>query len=360
VRWHFTDRLPPSAAANVSPQGLASSRSGTSIAGHRLRSTALLPTPLHRLDNLSEELGGPEIWIKRDDCTGLAGGGNKARKLIWLMADALEADVDVILTAGAPQSNHARQTAAAAAMLGLRCELVLQRGVPNRTLDYERCGNLLLDRIFGATIAFVSAEVDPVSAMAVRAQELITDGLRPYVIPPGGSNVVGALGYVECAAELTGQFAEAEIKPDTIVHASGSGGTQAGLIFGTHLAGQSTVICGISVGASQGEQVGKVGQLLDGLAAEHNVSLPGPLVIVDDSYVGAGYGQPTPACIAAVRMVARLEGVLLDPVYTGKAMAFLIDAISRSPETLGQTVIFLHTGGAHALHAYPEDFTALD
>ena len=306
---------------------------------------------------LSDALGGPQIWIKRDDCTGLAGGGNKARKLVWLMFDAAAQGADVILTSGAPQSNHARQTAAAAAMFGLRCELILQRGVPNRTLDYERCGNVLLDHIFGARITFVDADADPAAYAAARAQELSADGCRPYVIPAGGSNVVGALGYVDCAAEMASQFVDADITPDTIVHASGSGGTQAGLIFGLQLVGNDSSVRGVSVGASRNEQAAKVEHLLNGLAEAHEASLGPHQVRVEDTYIGAGYGQPTAACIAAVRMVARLEGVLLDPVYTGKAMAYLIDAVSHFPESLGQTVIFLHTGGAHALHAYPEDFT---
>jgi L-cysteate sulfo-lyase len=360
VEAHSPDHPLPTAVQSGLSRGPTITRLESSTTGRRLRSTALLPTPLHRLDKLSDALGGPQIWMKRDDCTGLAGGGNKARKLIWLMADASAQGADVVLTTGAPQSNHARQTAAAAAMSGLRCELILQRGVPNRTLDYERCGNVLLDHIFGARITFVDADADPAAVAAARAQELSAEGLRPYVIPAGGSNVTGALGYVDCAAEMASQFIDANITPNTIVHATGSGGTQAGLIYGMQLVDNNSSICGVSVGAERTEQVAKVEHLLIGLAEEHGVSPTPQQVIVDDTYIGAGYGQPTPACIAAVRTVARLEGVLLDPVYTGKAMAFLLDAIYRSPESLGQTVVFLHTGGAHALHAYPDDFTERD
>lgn len=274
----------------------------------RLCASAVLPTPLHRLDRLSALLGGPQIWIKRDDSIGVAGGGNKVRKLSWLMADAIRRGTDLVITSGSPQSNHARQTAAVAAMCGLGCELVLQRGVPHRTAEYERCGNILLDRIFGADITFAAGEADVDAVIAARARALAEAGARAYVIPAGGSNALGAMGYVDCAAELGRQFSTESISPDTIVHATGSGSTQAGLVFGLHAAGVAAQVHGISVGAPREEQALKVGRLLRDLAQDHGIApISGP-VTVDDRYIGGGYGQPTAAGIAAVRTVARLEG----------------------------------------------------
>lgn len=334
----------------------ASSPSRVAVDSHRLRAATALPTPLHRLERLSELLGGPEIWIKRDDCTGLAGGGNKARKLLRLMADAIDRDAEVVLTAGSPQSNHARQTAAAAAALGLRCELFLQRGVPGRAVEYERCGNALLDRILGADITFVDADTDVAGFMSARAQRLEAEGSRAYLIPAGGSNALGATGYVDCATELAAQFAAEQIRPTAVLHATGSGGTQAGLIFGLSAAGINADVYGVSVGAPQAEQAGKVERLLHEMAGPAGITPAEWPITVDDNYIGDGYGQPTPEGIAAVRTVAQLEGILLDPVYTGKAMAALIDRIRQSPDMLGDTVVFLHTGGAAALHGYPADF----
>lgn len=345
----MTNKSPTDSPTSTAARATAVSR--------RLCTRAVLPTPLQRLDKLSDLLGGPEIWIKRDDCTGLAGGGNKVRKLVWLIADAVIRAADLVITSGAPQSNHARQTAAAAAMCGLGCELILQRGVAHRTAEYERCGNILLDHIFGADITFVAADADVNGTITARLHALADAGVRAYVIPAGGSKALGAKGYVDCAAELGRQFSTERIRPDTILHATGSGGTQAGLIFGLHTAGIATQVRRISIAAPRDEQTLEVKLLLHDLARDREAAPVSWPVTVDDRYIGGGYGQPTSEGVAAVRTVAMLEGVLLDPVYTGKAMAALIDAVQKTPSLLGDTVVFLHTGGAHALHGYPADFS---
>lgn len=317
---------------------------------------AHLPTPLEPLERLSGELGGPRIYVKRDDCTGLAGGGNKTRKLEFLLADAVRLGADTILTAGAVQSNHARQTAAACAKLGLRYELFLQRSVPSRGQNYERSGNLLLERIAGAEVHVLSGEADAGAAMEARSSALREEDRRPYVIPVGGSNAIGALGYVECARELFAQATEMGVEIDAIVHASASRGTQAGLAVGLAELEVPTRLMGISVSSS----VATARTSIERIAAAACESLGRPArfaeIEVDDRFVGEGYGVPTPGGISAIELLARLEGLLLDPVYTGKAMAGLIEMVREGRFAPYENVVFLHTGGWPALFAYQEEF----
>ncbi|MBT9385424.1 D-cysteine desulfhydrase family protein [Pseudooceanicola sp. CBS1P-1] len=310
---------------------------------------AQLPTPLERLGRLSEVLGA-EIWMKRDDLTGFAAGGNKVRKLEYLMHAALAAGADTVLTSGALQSNHARQTAAAAARLGLKSVLVLAEAVPNRSAAYGRGGNLVLDRLVGADIRRVPAGQDAAPVITRTIAALEAEGRKVFVIPVGGSNVTGALGYARAAQELEGQASALGLRPDRIITASGSAGTQAGLVLGTAIP-----VLGISVSSSAGELSAKVAGLIAEAVQSHGFGdASGRAVQVDDSQVGPGYGQPTAEMIEAVTLLAQLEGIFLDPVYSGKAMAGLI-AMARAGQLPGTTV-FLHTGGSPALFAYDEIF----
>jgi L-cysteate sulfo-lyase len=316
---------------------------------------AHLPTPLEPLERLSRELGGPWIWIKRDDCTGLAGGGNKTRKLEFLLGDALVRGADTVMTVGAVQSNHARQTAAACARLGLRCELFLKESAPGRGESYGYSGNVLLDRILGAKLHIIPGASNAETAMEERAEALRGEGRRPYAIPVGGSNAVGALGYVECARELYTQAHEMSLRIDALVHASASHGTQAGLAVGLAASGAEARLLGVGVSGSAQQARANV-ERIAGATSERLGSPPRFAEIeVDDSFLGEGYGIPTPEGLAAIRLLARLEGFLLDPVYTGKAMAGLIAMIREDRFSDEQNVVFLHTGGWPALFAYEEE-----
>jgi L-cysteate sulfo-lyase len=325
----------------------------------RLR-IAHAPTPLEPLRRLSEMLGGPDLWIKRDDCTGLATGGNKTRKLEYLMADALAQGADTVITQGATQSNHARQTAAIAARLGLQCHLILEDRTGYRHGDYRNSGNVFLDRLFDARLSEVPAGTDMDAAMAQLAGRLRGDGRKPYVIPGGGSNAIGALGYVTCALELVEQANNAGLAIDALVTATGSAGTQAGLVAGLEGARAGIPVLGIGVRAARPAQEEKVYQLAAQTAELLGVAgaVARETVVANCDYVGAGYGVPTPAMIEAVTMVARAEGILLDPVYSGKAMAGLVDLIRGGHFRKVQKVVFLHTGGAVGLYGYLHAFGA--
>lgn len=316
------------------------------------------PTPLEPMPNLSRVLGGPALWIKRDDCTGLATGGNKTRKLEYLIGEALARDADVVITQGATQSNHARQTAAAAAKFGLACEILLEDRTGYTHDDYRKSGNVVLDRLLGAAVRHVPRDTDMDAAMATLAAELRAQGRRPYVIPGGGSNPVGALGYVTCALELAEQANVAGLDIDLLVHATGSTGTQAGLLAGFEGARAGIPVLGIGVRAPQPVQEEKVYALAAKTA--ELLGVPGAVlrerVVANCDYVGAGYGIPTPGMIEALELVARHEGILLDPVYSGKAMAGLIDLIRKGRFKAGQNIVFLHTGGAVGLFGYVHAF----
>ncbi|MGK9236654.1 D-cysteine desulfhydrase [Inquilinus limosus] len=316
------------------------------------------PTPLEPLPRLTEALGGPQLWVKRDDCTGLALGGNKARKLEFLLGEALAQGADTIVTAGGPQSNHARQTAAAAARLGLHCILVLTDAVPGRDPAYHGNGNLLLDGLFGARIELLPGTADADAEMARVAERCRAEGRRPYVVPIGGSNALGLMGYVDAARELIGQARQQGVAFTHVALASGSGGTQAGLALGLALGGSAAPAVGYCISRTSGEQRPKVAGLLQ--AGADLLGIPAPLspedLVLEDGVVGDGYGLPTPGMIEAVRLVAAQEGLLLDPVYTGKAMAGLIAGIRSGRYRPDDVVVFLHTGGAPGLFGYPDSF----
>lgn len=315
---------------------------------------AHLPTPLEYLPRLTTHLGGPKIYVKRDDCTGLGTGGNKTRKLEFLMADALEKGATAVITQGAVQSNHARQTAAAAAKLGLKCELVLEERVAQATDTYLESGNVLLDRLFGAGLRNVAAGTDMDAAMEAVAAELKRDGETPYIIPGGGSNPVGALGYVDCALELIAQANRERIVLDHVVHASGSAGTQAGLVVGLKASHAEVPLLGIGVNAGREIQEQRVFDLA--LSTAELVGAPGAVtrkdVIANCDYVGGGYGVTTEAMNEAVLLLARLEGLLFDPVYSGKALAGMIDLIGQRFFDAAASIVFIHTGGSAGLFAY--------
>ncbi len=316
-------------------------------------SVAHLPTPLEEMPRLSEALGGPRLLVKRDDQTGLATGGNKVRKLEFLVADALEKGADTIITAGAAQSNHARQTAAAAARSGLGCCLVLTGQSPSRWN-----GNLLLDDLLGAEIRW-AGERDRSQVMEEVAQEMTRLGRRPYIIPIGGSNPVGAAGYVAAMLELMEQLAERDLRVDRLVFPTGSGGTHAGMMVGGKALGFAGQIEGISVGSTKEALKATLGELVADTAASLglDLSFASEDFIVHDDYLGEGYARIGPPEREAIRLAARTEGLLVDPVYTGRALAGLIDLIRRDVFGPDETVLFWHTGGIPALFAYADELS---
>jgi len=311
------------------------------------------PTPLEPLERLTKHLGGPQLWVKRDDCTGLALGGNKVRKLEFLLAEALADGADTVITVGGIQSNHARQTAAGAARLGLRCELVLPRLVDRDDPLYEANGNLLLDHLLGAHVHVV-ADAD---AAAVRVADLLEEaaarGAKAAFFPSGGSTPTGALGYVRAAEELVAQCRAAEIAPARVVVATSTGGTVAGLVTGFSGLQSPIHVTGVAVYDDAEATRGRVDALVGETATLLGVERPegGRIDIVNDQ-LGPGYGLPTDAMREALALCARLEGLLLDPVYSGKAMAGLIDLVRRREIDASTSAVFWHTGGTPALFAY--------
>lgn len=320
---------------------------------------AHLPTPLEPMKNLSRLLDGPNLWIKRDDCTGLAGGGNKTRKLEFLMADAEATGADTIITQGAVQSNHARQTAAIAARMGYQCHLLLENRTESQDSDFLGNGNVLLDEMYGAQLQRFVGGTDMNEQMAQLAQRLQGEGRKPYIIPGGGSNRIGALGYANAAIELVTQSNDMGLKVDHIVHATGSAGTQAGLVAGLTAVHAGIPVLGISVRAERAAQEENVYRL----AAEtadyigSAAALTRAHVVANSDYVGDGYGVPTDAMIEAVTLTARHESILLDPVYSGKGMAGLIDQVRQGAFQTDENVVFIHTGGAQALFGYRDLFS---
>jgi len=311
-------------------------------------SIAHLPTPLEPLPRLTAQMGGPELWIKRDDQTGLATGGNKARKLEYLVADALAQGADTLITAGAAQSNHARQTAAAAAKFGLARTLVLRGKEP-----LQMQGNLLLDRLLGAEVVWAGNQ--PLAeAMSRVAEELQAAGLHPYVVPYGGSNPIGASGYVAAMEELLAQCAERDLHLDHVVLPSSSGGTQAGWVVGARVLGYEGRILGISVDPPAGPLRRRLADLATA-TADHlglGITFAPEDFAVNDGYLGGGYGVVGELEREAIRTLACTEGVLLDPVYTGRAFGGLLDLIRRSVFRPGERVLFWHTGGTAGLFGY--------
>ena len=317
------------------------------------------PTPIEPMLRLTEHLGGPRLSIKRDDCTGLATGGNKTRKLEFLVGEALKANADMLVTQGAVQSNHVRQTAAAACHVGLKCHAVLERRVPGRAASYEETGNVFLDKVFGATQEFRPAGLDMNAEAEAVVERLRAEGHRPYFIPGGGSNAIGALGYASCAQEIAKQCRDSGQKFDWLVMGTGSTGTQAGLVAGFHTIGYDLPVMGVSVRQPHDRQVNAV----FGLTQKTLETLGGPAIasskiLVDDRYVGDGYGIPAESTLEAITLTARQEGILLDPVYSAKGMAGLIGMVRQGFFKTTDNVLFLHTGGSTALFAYEEQILA--
>ncbi len=306
---------------------------------------AFLPTPLHRLPNLSSKLG-VDLWTKRDDLTGLAFGGNKTRKLQWLVRDAQDAGASALITTGAPQSNHCRQTAAAARLAGMKCSLVVGGNGPR-----DWTGNILLDRILGADIHWVNGGCR-YSVMDTVADKVRSEGGVPYLIPLGGSNALGAAAYIEATYELASQ---AEGTFDFIVFATSSGGTQTGIAAGVRQLDWPTCVLGISVEHSAEVVRKKVRDLWDESFEVwgHAPTSVGP-IHVNDSFLGLGYAKPAAAEYEAIRIFAQEEGLILDPVYTGRAAAGLMDLVRTGKIQSGSRVLFWHTGGTPALFAYAD------
>ena len=322
-------------------------------------SLAHLPTPLEFLPRLTEHLGGPNIFVKRDDCTGLATGGNKTRKLEYAMGQAVEQGADTIVTVGAVQSNHVRQTAAAACKLGMRCELLFERRVVDAGELYMNSGNVFLDRIYGANIREYDKGTDFDLEMEKVAGEIRAAGGSPYLIPGGASNPVGALGYVNCAIELLEQANEQGIEIDHIVHATGSAGTQAGMIVGLRAMGSRVPLLGIGVNVDRETQAERVVKLA--LETADYIGESGAVteddIVANCDYVGEGYGVPTRAMNDAVLLLARLEGLLFDPVYSGKALSGMIDLVRNGHLADAGNIVFVHTGGSAALFAYADQLS---
>jgi L-cysteate sulfo-lyase len=315
---------------------------------------AHLPTPLEKLDRLSKELGGPEIWIKRDDCTGLSTGGNKTRKLEFLMAEAQAQGAECVMTQGATQSNHARQTAAFAAKLGMDCHLLLEDRTGYSEVAYKQNGNVLLDVLHGASFETKAAGLDMNAELEQTAKQRRDEGQTVYTIPGGGSNPTGALGYVNCALELVAQANERSLTIDHLVHATGSAGTQAGLVVGLKAMNAGIPLLGIGVRAAKEKQEENVFNLALATAEKLGCSsvVDRKDVVANTDYIGEGYGFPADDTVEAIRMFAQLESILLDPVYSGKGAAGLIDLIRKGHFTKGERVVFLHTGGSAALFGY--------
>ena len=312
------------------------------------------PTPLERLDNLTRTLDGPEIWIKRDDCTVVATGGNKVRKLEWLIGEAKAQGATHVVTQGAVQSNHVRQTAAVARKVGMTCTALLEHRVETNDRDYLGSGNVLLDKLFGCHIEYRAASLDMNAEAENKGAALRAAGEQVYVIPGGGSNKVGALGYVSCAQELMQQADEIGLRIDRIVTATGSAGTHAGLLVGLEGINAHVPVLGIGVRLPRDRQEENVHRLAQETAQYVGIGagVPRQAVVANCDYVGAGYGIPTEAMRDAVQMLAQQEGILLDPVYSGKAMAGMIDLIRKRVLPKNETVVFLHTGGAVGLFGY--------
>ncbi|HEY4344577.1 MAG TPA: D-cysteine desulfhydrase family protein [Parvibaculum sp.] len=321
---------------------------------------AHLPTPLTEMLRLRAALGPncPRLFIKRDDCTGLAGGGNKTRKLEFLIGEAIAEGCDTIVTTGALQSNHARQTAAAANAAGLRATLVLMDMVPYEGSAYHRSGNRLLDDILGAEIKIIPPGADAGAYFKQVMGEIEAEGRKAYFTPAGGSTVVGSLGYAAAYVEIADELAARNLGKARIVHASSSGGTQAGLVAAQALRPDGPAVHGINVYRLDTDQMkADIGKLAAATAKKLGVAAPGPdAVILEDGFVGARYGVPTPKMVEAVELMARTEGILLDPVYTGKGMAGFLSLIARGAFPKDETLVFLHTGGMPGLFAYEGEF----
>lgn len=311
------------------------------------------PTPLQRAERLEKALGAnsPRIFIKRDDLTGLAYGGNKTRKLEYLVAEAITQQATVLVTAGAVQSNHARQTAAAAVLAGMKSHLIL-----DARYGHLKGGNLLIDQLLGAEIVFVDGDEERVAYTAKVPELLAEQGERAYMIPIGGSTPLGSLGYVRAAHELNTQLIELGVDADVLYYTSGSQGTAAGLIAGSMVFNTSWNALGIGITSDEEHLRAAAAPLTQATLdlMEAGLTLDPESIPIDDSFVGDGYGISTEASVAALRLVAQTEAILLDPVYTSKPMAALIAHVREGRYTPDQSVVFLHSGGAPAIFVHEE------
>lgn len=311
-------------------------------------------TPIEKLPRFSKAIDGPDIYIKRDDLLGLTAGGNKTRKLEFLVADALKKGADTLITSGAVQSNHCRLTLSAAVKEGMNCRLVLNELIPG-SYDPEAGGNIFLFHLLGTENIEVVSHEEALNAAVERNMKLLSEeGRTGYVIPMGGSNPIGATGYVACAQEIQDQIFNLSIPMDAVVCASGSSGTQAGLVTGMVGCNMNIPVIGINVGVKEKGQADAVYELVTETAEHLGIStdIPRSAVICFDDYMGPGYSLPTPEMAKAVRLLAETEGILMDPVYTGKTMAGLIDLSKKRYFKKGQNVLFVHTGGVPALPVY--------
>jgi D-cysteine desulfhydrase len=311
-------------------------------------------TPIEKLPRLSEMLGGPTLYMKRDDLLGLTAGGSKTRKLEFLVAEALAQGADTLITGGAVQSNHCRLTLAAAVREGMKCRLILEERIAG-SYQPDAGGNIFLFRLLGAEeTRVVPGGVDMMQEMQRLADETRRAGGKPYIIPVGGSNAVGDMGYVACAEEILSQCFELGLIIDHILCASGSGGTQSGLIAGFYGNHAQIPVIGINVVRNKRDQEDLVFRLASSTAAHVGISadIPRDTVNCFDAYLGPGYSLPTPEMAEAVRLTARTEGILLDPCYTGKAMAGLVDLVRKGYFQKEEQILFLHTGGIPALYTH--------
>jgi L-cysteate sulfo-lyase len=321
----------------------------TRLSRFRRLGLAHLPTPLEPMKRLSAHLGGPRLWVKREDCTGVGLGGNKLRKLDYVLCEAIDAGADTLVSGGVVQSNSQRQVAAAAAKLGLDCHLAVYHGrLAPPSPEYEHTGNALLNRLFGATLHDVPWNGDRNGAIHALADRLRGEGRKPYVVPYGVSNPLGAVAYASTIAEI----AATGLSPAAIVHCTGSAGTQAGLVVGAQIALPRTRIVGIDIDAEPERVRADVLVYAEGAASLLDHALDPSGVEVVAGHAGPAYGVPHAATVAAIRLGARLEGLVLDPVYSGKGLAGLIALVKSGRWTQDQDVVFVHTGGAPALFAY--------
>ncbi|MDQ8728317.1 D-cysteine desulfhydrase family protein [Bradyrhizobium sp. LHD-71] len=314
---------------------------------------ANLPTPLQPLKRLTEHLGGPQLWVKREDCTGLGFGGNKLRKLDYVLREALDAGADTLVSGGVVQSNSQRQVAAVAAKLGLECHLAVYHGrLKPPTPEYETSGNVLLNKLFGAQLHHVPWTGDRNLAIRTLAEKLSNEGRRPYVVPYGVSNGLGAIGYATTVLEIARQSQACGFAPRAVAHCSGSGGTQAGLVVGAALAMPNTDIVGIDIDAEPDRVRADVLRYGAEAAEMLGTSFSNERVEVVAGHAGPAYGVPHDATIEAIRLAGRLEALVLDPVYSGKGLAGLIAMIRSGRWTRDDHIVFVHTGGEPALFAY--------
>jgi len=319
---------------------------------------AHLPTPFEELGRLGR-LVGANLWIKRDDCTGLAFGGNKTRKLEFAIGEALAAGADTLIASSTYQSNFVRQTAAASAKLGLEFHGVIADPPPGRRDSYFSSGNLLLDDLLGAQLHLVADEGPATDAkVAELMANLRAGGRTPFHILRGSSNAVGAIGYVECARELLAQAAVAGFQPSAVFVVTGGGGGQAGLLVGLRLLGADTRVIGISCSEPSEAKREKVKSAIAGIfeRLEISVDIADDEIIVDDAYTGGAYAVPTKAANEAIKLTASMEGLILDPIYTGKGMAGILDHLAKDKLPRSEPIVFVHTGGGPALFVYDDLF----